>query len=101
MKGYVARDWSGVVYLYPLKPQKEQLRWECIAQAYQFIDDRLLPPDINPQWGDEEPIKVNVNITKASDDVVTISKDRYEQLLQYEQEYKQRQSTINSFMQNK
>ena len=29
----------------------------------------------------------------------TISKDRYEQLLQYEQEYKQRQSMINSFMQ--
>jgi late competence protein required for DNA uptake (superfamily II DNA/RNA helicase) len=30
-----------------------------------------------------------------------ISKDRYEQLLQYEQERKQRQSMINSFMQNK
>ena len=40
-------------------------------------------------------------ITKASDDVVTISKDRYKQLLQYEREYKQRQSMINSFMQNK
>lgn len=34
-------------------------------------------------------------------DTVTISKDRYEQLLQYEQEYKQKQSMINSFMQNK
>lgn len=34
-------------------------------------------------------------------DTVTISKDRYEQLLQYEQEYKQRQSMINSFIQNK
>ena len=49
MKAWIARDWSGVVYLYPLKPQKEQLRWESVAQAYQFIDDRLLPPDINPQ----------------------------------------------------
>ena len=34
-------------------------------------------------------------------DTITISTDRYEQLLQYEQEYKQRQSMINSFMQNK
>lgn len=34
-------------------------------------------------------------------DTVTISKDRYEQLLQYEQEYISRQSMINSFMQNK
>lgn len=39
--------------------------------------------------------------TTPFDDVVTISKDRYEQLLQYEHEYKQRQSMINSFMQNK
>ena len=101
MKAWAARDWSGVVYLYPLKPQKGQLRWESVAQAYQFVDDRLLPPDINPQWEDEEPIEVNVNIAKASDDVVTISKDRYEQLLQYEHEYKQRRSMINSFMQNK
>lgn len=101
MKAWIARDWSGVVYLYPLKPQRGQFRWESVAQAYQFIDDRLLPPGINPQWEDEEPIKVNINITKASDDVATIPKDRYEQLLQYEQEYKQRQSMINSFMQNK
>lgn len=100
-KAWIARDWSGVVYLYPLKPQKKRLRWDSVSQAYQFIDDRLLPPDINPQWSDEKPIEVNVNITKASDDVVTISKDRYEQLLQYEQEYISRQSMINSFMQNK
>lgn len=64
MKAWIARDWSGVVYLYPLKPQKEQLRWESVAQAYQFIDDRLLPPDINPQWGDKEPIEVEIKIEK-------------------------------------
>lgn len=38
---------------------------------------------------------------ESADDVVTISKDHYEQLLQYEQEYISRQSMINSFMQNK
>lgn len=42
-----------------------------------------------------------INITKTSDDTVTISKDRYEQLLRYEQEYISRQSMINSFIQNK
>ena len=50
---------------------------------------------------EQEPIEVNVNITKVSDDMVTISKERYKQLLQYEQEYISRQSMINSFMQNK
>ena len=34
-------------------------------------------------WADSHPLK-------ASDDMVTISKDRYEQLLQYEHEYKHR-----------
>ena len=66
MKAWIARDWSGVVYLYPLKPQKGQLRWESVAQAYQFIDDRLLPPDINPQWGDEKPIEVEITISKVN-----------------------------------
>lgn len=65
MKGYVARDWSGVVYLYPLKPQKGQLWWKSVTQAYQFVDDRLLPPDINPQWSDEEPIEVELKIEKV------------------------------------
>lgn len=42
-----------------------------------------------------------VHDVEIINDTVTISKDRYEQLLQYEQEYNQRQSMINSFMQNK
>ena len=64
------------------------------------MDNNNLPSDINPQWEDEEPIEVEINITKVSD-VVTVPKDRYEQLLQYEQEYISRQQIINSFMQNK
>jgi hypothetical protein len=47
---------------------------------------------------EQEPIVHDVEIIT---DTVTISKDRYEQLLQYEQEYISRQSMINSFMQNK
>ena len=68
MKAWIARDWSGVVYLYPLKPQKGKLRWESVAQAYQYIDDRLLPPDINPQWEDEEPIEVEITIKRVKPD---------------------------------
>ena len=44
--------------------------------------------------------KNSKTINEVSDDIVTISKDRYEQLLQYEQEYTSRQSMINSFIQN-
>ena len=53
--------------------------------------------------GWEECYKAHKEIieNKASDDMITISKDRYEQLLQYEKEYAQRQSMVNSFMQNK
>ena len=42
-----------------------------------------------------------VHDVKIITDTVTIPKDRYKQLLQYEQEYISRQSMINSFMQNK
>ena len=64
-KAWIARDWSGVVYLYPLKPHKKSIRWNSVAQAYQFIDDRLLPPDLNPQWEDDEPIEVEISINRV------------------------------------
>ena len=101
-KAWVARDRSGGINLYLDKPVKAEYYpfWDTDRTFIEILESDL-PSDINPQWADEEPIEVNVNITKASDDVVTISKDRYEQLLQYEQEYVQRQSVINSFMQNK
>jgi len=102
MKGWIARDKSGEINLYLDKPVKAEYFpfWEADKTFMEILESDL-PSDINPQWEDEEPIEVNVNITKASDDVVTISKDRYEQLLQYEQERKQRQAMILSFMQNK
>ena len=98
------------MFLYTEKPDKARLGYRDVwfldfskfPQAEMvLIKDSDLPPDINPQWEDEEPIEVNVNITKASDDEVAISKDRYKQLLQYEHEYISRQSMINSFIQNK
>lgn len=102
MRGYVARDKAGYVFLYKNKPYKDSTKWrEDSDEFILYMDSNDLPSDINPQWSDEEPIEVEINIAKASDDVVTISKDRYKQLLQYEQEYKQRQSMINSFMRNK
>lgn len=102
MRGYVARDNDGNTFLFKNKPYKDFIAWKEDSDEFiLFMDNNNLPSDINPQWSDEEPIEVEINIAKASDDVVTISKDRYKQLLQYEQEYKQRQSMINSFMRNK
>lgn len=101
MKGYVARDKDGEVVFHLKEPVKRGQFWMCYWTDSLNISGISLPPDITPQWEDTDPIEVNVNITKASDDAVTISKDRYEQLLQYEQEYNQRQSMTNSFMQNK
>ena len=98
MKAYIAKDKDGKIFLYSNKPEKVYSKWFDLG--FDFPVTELLE-GVNPQWSDEEPIEVIVNITKASDDVVTISKDRYEQLLQYEQEYISRQSMINSFMQNK
>ena len=98
MKAWITKDKDGMIFLYSRKPKKGLDFW-CAPNHYFPITE--LPEGANPQWEDKEPIEVNVNITKASDDVVTISKDRYKQLLQYERGYKQRQSIINSFMQNK
>lgn len=100
MKAWVAKDEDGNIFLYSNKPEKGYRKWFDFGCDHE-IPITKLPEGINPQWSNEEPIEVNVNITKASDDVVTISKDRYEQLLQYEQERKQRQAMILSFMQNK
>lgn len=100
MKAWVAKDCDNDIYLMNRHPTKEYETW--IDGGFIIpIEKKDLPQDVDPQWEDTEPIEVNVNITKASDDVVTIPKDRYEQLLQYEQEYISRQSMINSFMQNK
>lgn len=101
MKGYVARDKDGNAFLFKNKPYKDFIAWKEDSDEFiLFMDNNNLPSDINPQWEDEEPIEVEINITKVSD-VVTVPKDRYEQLLQYEQEYISRQQIINSFMQNK
>lgn len=106
MKAWVARDKNKDLLLYTIRPHKVNHYdgrgwWQTCGLTQCHISDESLSEDINPQWEDDEPIEVNVNITKVSDDVVTISKDRYKQLLQYEQEYISRQSMINSFMQNK
>ena len=98
---WIAKDKDGRIFLYTEKPKKERDIWSTEGRILLLIEEKDLPEGINLNWEDEEPIKVNVNITKAPDDEVIISKDRYEQLLQYELERKQRQAMILSFMQNK
>lgn len=60
MKAYIARDADGKVYLYKPKPAKGIIQWA--SEWYFPIDD--LPEDVNPQWEDNEPIKVNIKIEK-------------------------------------
>lgn len=60
MKAYIARDATGQVYLYKLEPNKGIIEWT--SKWYIPITD--LPEGINPQWEDDEPIKVNLKIEK-------------------------------------
>ena len=98
MKAWIARDKDGETFLYSSKPERKYEFWFSSDYCFPIIE---LSEGVNPQWEDAEPIEVEISIAKASADVVTIPKNRYEQLLQYEQEYISRQSMINSFMQNK
>lgn len=104
MKAWIAKDRGSatVVYLYDKPYKRNDATWGNLGDFF-VLDDAHVDIDRNlmSSWKDSEPIEVEINITKASDNVVAIPKDRYERLLQYEQEYISRQSMINSFMQNK
>ena len=60
MEVFIARDKNGKVFIYKDKPQKAVDLW--IGLVFFHITD--LPEDINPQWEDDEPIKVNLKIEK-------------------------------------
>ena len=55
---WIARDKNGKVFIYKDKPQKAVDLW--IGLAFFRITDLL--EDINPQWEDDEPIRVDLKI---------------------------------------
>lgn len=60
-KAYIARDSNNMVYLYNSKPEKGSVEWYATDNFFPITE---LPEGINPQWEDDEPIKVNLKIEK-------------------------------------
>ena len=61
MEVYIARDKNGKVFIYNCKPEKGGDLWLNFGMFFPIID---LPEGVNPQWEDNEPIKVNLKIEK-------------------------------------
>ena len=66
MKAWVARDDNGIC-LFLHRPYKLRDGWaNLVYEDYgAHISAKELPPDINPQWEDDEPIEVEISITKV------------------------------------
>lgn len=67
MEAWIARDKDNSLYLYNHEPFKSDLYgYKCWDSAYDFfkISETDLPEGINPQWEDDEPVKVNFKIEK-------------------------------------
>ena len=67
MKGYVVKDMDGEIRLFTKIPKKNKVRgwWESTSiNVSASLDEKSLPLDINPQWKDKEPIKVELKIEK-------------------------------------
>ena len=66
MIGYIARDKDNGLYLYNHKPFKSNLFgrkcWDSDFDLFK-IQETDLPDGINPQWEDEEPVKVCITIS--------------------------------------
>ena len=62
VKGWIARDESGFIYYYSVKPHKS-LRFSqwCVGRSHQLV---LLSDDIFPfvKWEDEEPTPCEITI---------------------------------------
>ena len=64
MKCWVARDKSGQVYLYLVKPTKEESYWKG-DDEYLFMPFPgwgFFPSGINPQWEDAEPVELELEL---------------------------------------
>ena len=71
IKAWVARDENDKVYLfYREKPVKKEWGfWDSMSTDYIDIPEEKLPEGINPRWEDEEPIELDITITRASKEI--------------------------------
>ena len=61
IKAWVARDYDGILYMYPDKPQKRSYHWYANKVGYLKLEDNLFP---EVQWSDEEPKEIKLTIKK-------------------------------------
>lgn len=67
---YIAKDKNREIFIYNYKPAKRGTIWACAGGVCQRgyhnfpIEETDLPESVNPQWEDDEPIKVNLKIEK-------------------------------------
>ena len=62
IEAWAARDFNGVLCMYPKKPVKMSEKWSHFYNLDFFIlDDRLFP---EIKWTDDEPTKVKIVIDK-------------------------------------
>ena len=67
MKAYIARDKDGSIWGFREKPFKNDCdgEWLAVGGSIQLAQKEL-PEGINPQWEDENPIELELTITKVN-----------------------------------
>lgn len=65
MKGWIARDSDGNLFIYDEKPEKGGCSWWYSSNWMPFREEDL-PQGVNPSWEDEEPIEVEITINKVN-----------------------------------
>ena len=71
IKAWIVRDENDKVYLfYREKPVKTDWDfWDDELANFIEISEEELPEGVNPRWEDEEPIELDITITRASKEI--------------------------------
>lgn len=64
MKAYVVRTASDSIQIHFQKPSKSEFFGSWESEDYIQITSNDLPKGINPSWEDEEPIEIELKISK-------------------------------------
>jgi hypothetical protein len=65
---YIAKNEKGTVYLFPDKPSRGVDCWRPVSYYKSLnMTGVEIPKEVNPQWQDRRPIKVDVTISKHDD----------------------------------
>lgn len=71
IKAWIVRDEDQKVSMFfGEKPVKKDWGfWDNMTADYIEIPEEKLPEGINPRWEDEEPIELDITITRASKEI--------------------------------